>query len=68
MRRVMETTKKRTALGKGLDALLPLDRPPKKEASDGAITYLPLDSVAPNPHQPRRFFSEESLTDLMNSI
>lgn len=64
----METTKKRTALGKGLDALLPLDQPPKREASDGAISYLSLDSVAPNPHQPRRLFSEESLVDLMNSI
>ena len=68
MRRVMETTKKRTALGKGLDALLPLDQPPKREASDGAISYLSLSSLAPNPNQPRRFFSEESLVDLMNSI
>jgi ParB family chromosome partitioning protein len=64
----METTKKRTALGKGLDALLPLDEPLKREASDGAISYLSLNSIAPNPHQPRRLFSEESLLDLMNSI
>lgn len=64
----METTKKRTALGKGLDALLPLDQPPKREASDGAISYLSLSSLAPNPNQPRRSFSEESLVDLMNSI
>ena len=68
MRRVMETTKKRTALGKGLDALLPHDQSLKKDASDGAISYLSIDSVAPNPHQPRRLFSEESLVDLMNSI
>lgn len=64
----METTKKRTALGKGLDALLPLDRPPESAASDDAISYLLVSSLAPNPNQPRRLFSEESLVDLMNSI
>lgn len=32
------------------------------------ITYLPIDSIHPNPYQPRKVFSEESLNELCSSI
>jgi ParB family transcriptional regulator, chromosome partitioning protein len=68
MLKVTETVKKRTALGQGLDALIPLDKPEGEIAPESGIKYLPIDSLLPNPHQPRRSFPEESLLDLSNSI
>ncbi|MGO9570253.1 MAG: ParB/RepB/Spo0J family partition protein [Desulfomonilaceae bacterium] len=68
MLKVTETTKKRTALGQGLDALIPLDKPAGQSAPEAGINYLPIDSLLPNPYQPRRSFSEESLADLSHSI
>ncbi len=56
------------ALGQGLDALLPVEPPVGAEDPGGKIKYLPMDSLIPNPYQPRRVFSEESLQDLANSI
>jgi ParB family transcriptional regulator, chromosome partitioning protein len=68
MLKVTETAKKRTALGQGLDALIPLERPAEQSAPDAGIKYLAIDSLLPNPHQPRRSFPEESLEDLSHSI
>jgi ParB family chromosome partitioning protein len=56
------------ALGQGLDALLPLDEPAITTDSEGTITYKSMDTLVPNPHQPRTLFSEDSLADLMVSI
>jgi ParB family chromosome partitioning protein len=63
-----ETAKKRTALGQGLNALLPLEEPVSRTSSNRDIKYVPIESLLPNPHQPRRVFSEESLAELSNSI
>jgi ParB family transcriptional regulator, chromosome partitioning protein len=60
--------KRRTALGQGLDSLLPLTDPLAANKSDGDVTFLELDSLVPNPYQPRRLFNEQSLADLANSI
>ncbi len=68
MLKVTETVKKRTALGQGLDALIPLDKPEGESTPEAGIKYLPIDSLLPNPNQPRRSFPEESLLDLSNSI
>lgn len=69
MVKVTETAKKRTALGLGLDALIPLDPPPSDgKASDHDMRTVPIDSLVPNPYQPRRLFYEESLADLSSSI
>jgi ParB family transcriptional regulator, chromosome partitioning protein len=68
MLKVTETAKKRTALGQGLDALIPLERPAGQSAPEAGIKYLAIDSLLPNPHQPRRSFPEESLADLSHSI
>ncbi len=53
---------RKAGLGRGLDALLPVERP------QHGFTTLPLDRIAPNPHQPRTHFDEDSLTALADSI
>lgn len=35
---------------------------------DGAILQLPLDQISPNPHQPRRTWSDETLAELAASM
>ena len=54
------------ALGRGLGALLgtSIATTPK----EGSIHNVALDEIEPNPFQPRRNFSEESIADLANSI
>ncbi|MBN1994570.1 MAG: ParB/RepB/Spo0J family partition protein [Anaerolineae bacterium] len=60
-------TKKR-GLGKGLGALIPHGPPAvSPEVQAGAIT-VPVDQIAPNPHQPRQNMDQEKLQDLANSI
>jgi ParB family transcriptional regulator, chromosome partitioning protein len=58
---------RRSGLGKGLGALIP------PEAAGGGPTHsalreVPVASVRPNPHQPRRHFDEESLSALTSSV
>ncbi|ACB86471.1 ParB/RepB/Spo0J family partition protein [Natranaerobius thermophilus] len=55
-------------LGKGLDALIPeLKEEPTKEQSEQR-EELPIEQLEPNPHQPRKEFSDEALEELANSI
>ena len=68
MPRATETGKKRMALGQGLDALIPATVPAGPVDSQGSVTSLPMESLLPNPYQPRRVFSEEGLEDLARSI
>lgn len=53
----------RKRLGRGLDAIFGTD----KESSE-AIRHVPIDKIRPNPHQPRRSFSEDTLSELSASI
>lgn len=57
-------------LGRGLDALLgEMDEAYKNEAtSKESIIELELKNIRPNPFQPRKTFSDESLQELANSI
>lgn len=56
-------------LGRGLDALLGGVREDEKKTSDSAeVRLIPVSAITPNPHQPRREFSEEALQDLCASI
>ena len=55
---------KRSALGKGIAALIP-DAPPSRP---GVGSELPLREIHANPLQPRRRFSTESLEELVQSI
>jgi len=45
-----------------------LEKPAGQSAPEAGIKYLAIDSLLPNPHQPRRSFPEESLADLSHSI
>ena len=63
------------ALGRGLGALLPGAPPgtaahpaPPAEAPGAAPQELPIDSIDPNPEQPRRVFDAEQLERLAASI
>jgi ParB family transcriptional regulator, chromosome partitioning protein len=70
-------------LGKGLGALIPsdLDDPTRTGTNGGPgnsangmdddrarLIELPIDSLSPNPNQPRVHFDEETLTELAESI
>ena len=65
----------RKALGKGLSALLPTRPPvaatptptPVREP-DAAAIRVPIQSIAPNPLQPRRLFQNDRLQELAQSI
>jgi len=56
-------TGRRGGLGRGLEALIPTDRDASK-----VFQNLPIDSVAPNPQQPRTRFDDASLSSLSESI
>lgn len=53
---------RKSGLGRGLDALIPVDR------SDAGFSIVPLDRVDPNPLQPRRHFDAEAIEALSASI
>ncbi|MBN2779592.1 MAG: ParB/RepB/Spo0J family partition protein [Alphaproteobacteria bacterium] len=58
-------------LGKGLSDLM---KEKKSELSfvsrkgGGAVTYLPVQNISPNPYQPRRIFNDEGMEDLIRSV
>ena len=54
-------------LGRGLEALIPDTTALRPEESD-RILSLPVESIQPNPQQPRRDFSPEELDALADSI
>lgn len=55
--------KKRSSLGKGLDALIPEDYEMKV-----SITEIPIESIEVNPFQPRKDFDENAIEELSSSI
>ena len=57
---------KRNALGRGLDSLISMDDVPASGSS--AINEISLDSISPNPEQPRTNFDDETLEELSASI
>jgi ParB family chromosome partitioning protein len=61
----METTKR--GLGRGLEALIPDTTALRPEEGD-RILSLPVETIAPNPLQPRRDFAVEELDSLAESI
>ena len=63
--------KQRKALGKGLSALLPTrsaSPAPAPPTHPAHPTQLPIDSIHPNPMQPRTVFQPERLEELAASI
>lgn len=59
------TTKRKAGLGRGLEALIPTERPRGEEPS---YLEVPVDGIKPNPDQPRSRFDEETLSELAASI
>jgi ParB family transcriptional regulator, chromosome partitioning protein len=57
---------RRTGLGRGLDALLPSSDP--EDAPGSKLRDAGVDSIRPNPRQPRNSFDEASLDELAASI
>ena len=57
---------KRKALGKGLAALIPGANDLVDE--DGQFFQCPIDSIEPNPNQPRQNFSTAELEEMVNSV
>ncbi len=53
---------RKSGLGRGLDALLAIDK------DDLAAGTVPVDSIDPNPRQPRKRFDDESLVGVAASI
>ena len=60
---------KNTGLGKGLDALLLNNVVEEEKVQEGEVVQnLNIIDVEPNREQPRRYFDEESIEELSNSI
>lgn len=59
-------TPKRNALGRGLDSLISMGE--VRTDGSSAISEIDIARIVPNPDQPRRSFSEESLDELAASI
>jgi ParB family chromosome partitioning protein len=68
MPKATETGTRRTALGLGLDALIPLNEPTGSPRTDAGHVFLPVDHLIPNPFQPRSSFDEQALAELSESI
>ncbi len=62
----------RRGLGRGLSSLIPAtppdDLPEEQVASSPGLRILPIDSVNPNPSQPRQAIAPEALAELAASI
>lgn len=57
---------KRKALGKGLSALIP--EADEIESREQEFFKCPIESIVPNPYQPRKEFSKDELTELVQSV
>lgn len=56
---------RRSGLGRGLGALIPTDISGEEGS---ALREVPVESIAPNPLQPRAYFDEEALASLTASV
>lgn len=56
---------KRRGLGKGLGSLIPMG---EEEAPEGGLIHVPIETISPNPHQPRGSLDEVKLRELADSI
>lgn len=54
---------RRSGLGKGLGALIPVTEEPK-----GGVTEIPVSAITPNPMQPRTALDSDALAELASSI
>jgi ParB family chromosome partitioning protein len=59
---------RKTGLGRGLGALIPLAEEEAAAAAAQGVGEVPLASIAPNPHQPRAVIRDQDLVELASSI
>jgi len=59
---------KKRALGRGLDALLPVAQPPARGYGDKSVFLCALEKLAPQKGQPRKVFEKAALDELASSI
>ncbi|MGD0851730.1 MAG: ParB/RepB/Spo0J family partition protein [Acidimicrobiales bacterium] len=64
---------RKPGLGKGLGALIPENETPSAVAptttqSEGPLRRVPLQSIRPNPYQPRKAINDDSLVALASSV
>lgn len=59
------TAKRRSGLGRGLEALIPTEN---NEPAPAAYVELALDVISPNPDQPRSRFDDDALEELASSL
>ncbi|MDI9337125.1 MAG: ParB/RepB/Spo0J family partition protein [Alphaproteobacteria bacterium] len=70
----MSTKEQKESIGRGINSLLrsienPLINKPNLQASDVASTHrISIDKISPNPSQPRKYFDENALLELVESI
>lgn len=57
---------RRSGLGRGLEALIPSDS--GEEGTGSGFRQVPVDSIAPNPDQPRTHFEDDALEELAASM
>ena len=55
-------------LGRGLSALIPDTTAGAEQAALGTVHEAPVDSITPNPEQPRTAFDDDALEDLTASV
>ena len=60
-------SKKRSSLGRGIDALI-VDNAIEQSENESGTSTLRISRIEPNPNQPRREFDLELLTELADSI
>ncbi len=60
--------KRKKALGRGLESLLPSISMEEKASENGTPAEIPVDAIDPNPFQPRIDWNEEELSSLAESI
>ena len=61
----------RKALGKGINALIPdfeMGVPESHENESAKTTELLIDEISPNRFQPRKYFDDEKLEELVTSV
>ncbi|MBN1810763.1 MAG: ParB/RepB/Spo0J family partition protein [Anaerolineae bacterium] len=62
-------TRRKSGLGKGLDALIPAAEEEAQIAAEmPGVVQVPLSSITPNPHQPRSPIRDQDLVELAASI
>ncbi len=69
---MVRSTSRSGGLGKGLSSIIPAaelgDSDGDTEGRGAVLADVPVDSISPNPNQPRVHFDEESLSELTASV